>query len=242
MIYFRDEGRGPVLLLLHALPYDSRTWRNQIEHFSRRCRVLAPDCPGFGRSPPPGGPIGFDSLAAALLEELTGKGVRRAVVAGNSMGGYLAFALFRAAPDFFSGFCLVNSRAAADDAAARRRRLELVDRARREGLSFLREGAPEQAKAMVEDATVEGYAAAQRAIAERPDSTSLLPAIRVPSSVIWGLDDPLVPVTEAESMVRALPDCAFEPIVGAGHVPMLEQPNGVTEALERLVARCGGFS
>lgn len=230
------------MLLLHAFPYDSRTWTHQVEFFSDGWRVLAPDFPGFGGSPAPTGPITFDGLAETMLGQLSAMGVDRAIVAGNSMGGYLAFAMYRASPGFFTGFGIVNSRAVADDLAARGRREALIARARSEGLRFLLEGESEEAIRMIDGGTVAGYIAAQRAIAARPDSSDLLAKIDVPSSVIWGVDDAVVPLAEGKRIAAALPDCVFEPISGAGHVPMLEQPKQVTEAIERLAKRSASFS
>lgn len=242
MIEIADCGAGKAVLLLHALPYDSRQWSEQIAAVSQTHRVLGPDFPGFGRSPEPPGPLTFDALATDLLAQLRASGVDRAAVAGNSMGGYLAFAMFRAAPQFFRGFALVNSRAVADSDAMKEKRAALIARARAEGLGFLFEGAPSNAIPMLKDATVAGYVAAQQAIASRADASDLLAQIRVPASVIWGTDDAGTPLSEARALAAAMPDCVFEPVENAGHVPTLEQPEKITKALQRWIARCDRLS
>ena len=242
MIHIREAGAGPALLLLHAFPYDSRQWDRQIETFSARLRVLAPDFPGFGRSAAPPGGITLNDAARELLDRLHELGVRRAIVVGNSMGGYLAFALFRIDPELFSGFGFVNSRAAADGAAAKGQRAALIDKAKAQGVGFLLAGASDAERRMLAGVAPAGYVAGQLAIAERPDATALLPSITCPASVIWGMADALVPLSEAKATAAALPDCVFEPIDGAGHVPSLDKPAEVSAALQRLASRCGAFS
>ena len=238
MIFIREAGAGPALLLLHAFPYDSRQWIDQIARLSRSMRVLAPDFPGFGRSAPPTAAATIDGVARELLERLRALDVRRALVVGNSFGGYIALALFHIAPEFFTGFGFVNSRAAADDDSAKAKRVALIRKAKSEGVGFLLDGASESERSMIADATVDGFVAAQCAIAGRLDATALLPSISCPSSVIWGTADPLVPSSEGRAIAAALPDCFFEPIDGAGHVPSLDRPAEVSASLERLAARC----
>lgn len=241
-MFVRDAGAGPALLLLHALPYDSRMWDHQISELARTHRILAPDFPGFGRSPAPEAQITMETVARELIRHFDAAGISGAIVGGCSMGGYLAFALFRLRPEFFAGFALVDSRAAADSEEARKTRHTLIRRAKTEGVSFLLDAATDKDRHMLSDVTPAGYAAAQEAIARRPDSTDLLPRIRQPALVIRGTDDPVVSDAEARGIAAALPDCEFEEVPGAGHVPPIDQPEAVSGALRRLIGRCAGFS
>ena len=87
---YTDEGRGPVVLMLHGFPFDRSMWRGQVEKLSEDFRVIAPDFRGHGETPPTREPSTMEELAedlAALLDELN---VPRAVVCGLSMGGYVA--------------------------------------------------------------------------------------------------------------------------------------------------------
>src|SRR6185436_12108198 len=89
-----DVGRGLPVVLLHAFPLNRSMWEPQIAALFGECRCIVPDLRGFGDSPR-GGPFTMDRYAddvAALLDALQ---VDRAVVAGLSMGGYVALALWR---------------------------------------------------------------------------------------------------------------------------------------------------
>jgi len=237
-MFVRDAGSGPAVALLHALPYDSRMWNHQFARLSQAHRVFAPDFPGFGRSPALDASLSMESVARELLAHVDRARIARAIVAGCSMGGYLAFAIFRERPEFFAGFALIDSRAAADSQEAKDARRALVQRAMTQGMSFLLEGATDKDRDMLRDVTPQGYKAAQQAIADRPDNTDLLPRIRVPSLVMRGADDPIVALAEARAIASALPNCEFEEVPDAGHVAPLDKPQTVTSALLRLAARC----
>lgn len=246
-MHILDAGRGLPVLLLHAFPFDARMWEHQIHALSSSYRVLAPDFPGFGASAPERA-LTLDGWASNLLDQLDATGVHQAVVVGCSMGGYAAFAMLRRQPSFFTGFALVNSRAAADDDAARERRRGIIEQVKREGTSSLiastiaayesRPQALALVRQMLADATAEGIIGAQQAMLERPDSSDLLGAIRVPKIVVHGVLDELISTAEAQALARAIAGARFERIEGARHVPSLDQPDAVTAVLWQFVEHC----
>ena len=145
-----EAGEGVPLLLLHAFPLSRRMWWPQLAALAGRCRMLAPDLPGFGESPALGGapsPVqahsaarspspaacGMDDMAAAAVRLLDARGIPAAVVCGLSMGGYVALALYDRFPERVRGLVLADTRATADDEAGRRRRLESADDVERRG-------------------------------------------------------------------------------------------------------------
>ena len=241
------------MLLLHAFPLDAGMWSAQLEALADRSALLAPDLPGFGRSGEVSAPPSLDALAQMIYEGSLERGVQQAVVVGCSMGGYLAFALVRVAPRFVRALALINTRAAADDEAGRAKRLALADRVEREGCGFLADEWPATAlssatvenrpdvvarvRQMVTQATPQGVIAAQRAMACRPDSSSLLQGISVPCTVVHGLDDPIIPAAEAQAMAASIKAATFTGIRAAGHLPSVEQPSLVNAALQELLER-----
>ena len=254
-MHFRDAGHGRTLLLLHALPLDGRMWDDQKALLQSDLRVIVPDFPGFGLSPAPDGSPSLDDWAGELLAALRGTGVEEAVIAGGSMGGYVALAMLLAAPQFVRGLALVNSRAAADSDEQRAARLAAIERIKAEGFTFVIEGAPASAlsktslagrpaavarvRAMAAAATPAGIIAAQRAIGARPDSRVLLGQATVPIAIIHGEDDPVVPIAEARELAASLSHATFTPIPEAGHLPSVEQPEAVSAALRELLRRSG---
>src|SRR5438105_9309550 len=93
-IHYIEKGRGPAVMLLHGFPLDSRMWAGQIDALSAKYRVIVPDLRGFGQSPPAGA-FTMESLADdvhALAQEL---GAVPFILAGLSMGAYVALAYVR---------------------------------------------------------------------------------------------------------------------------------------------------
>jgi pimeloyl-ACP methyl ester carboxylesterase len=130
------------LLLLHAFPVDARMWERQRSTFSHRLRVAAPDMPGFGGAEPAGEVTTMRAMAERALRELERAGIGRAVVCGLSMGGYVAFELWRVAPELVAGLVLANTRAGPDTEEGAASRRALADRLLAEGSGFLVEDPP----------------------------------------------------------------------------------------------------
>lgn len=249
-IKLRAQGAGPAILLLHAFPLHAGMWRGQTEALGRSAALLAPDLPGFGDSSQVEVIEDLDELARAVYRAVHARGVEAVVVAGCSMGGYLAFALLRVAPSFVKGLALINTRAAADSEQGRANRLAMIERVQREGCGFLttewppsalspvtlseRPAIVQRVQELVSQATAAGVIAAQRAMAGRPDSTPQLGGIRVPTVVIHGLDDRIIGAAEARGMAAAIPNAKFVGVSQAGHLPNLEQPEFVNESLREV--------
>ena len=250
-IIFRTQGAGRPVLLLHAFPLNSRMWQPQLDALRDVARFLAPDLPGFGASAGTPAVDNLGALARMIYEETKAQGVDEVTVAGCSMGGYLAFALLRVAPNFVRSLALINTKASADNDQAKANRLALAERAKSEGCSFLFDEWPQTAlsaetiarkhdvvaatQAMIAEATPDGVVAAQIAMAGRPDSSGLLKDIDIPTVVIHGLDDRFISEGEARAMARAIPRATFVAIPRAGHIPSMEQPESVSAALRELL-------
>jgi pimeloyl-ACP methyl ester carboxylesterase len=246
-LHVHDTGEGPALLFLHAFPLEASMWDHQVAAFSGRYRCLRPDVYGFGASPPPPPGMSLDDLAAAAVDALNSRGVQSATVVGLSMGGYVAFALLRRFAARVERLVLCDTRAAADTEQARADRLRMADQVRKEQSvasiiepMIARLLAPESAaefhisdpvRGRIARATPAGVAAAQEAMAARPDSSDLLPGIAVPTLVLVGSQDAITPPEEAERMAAAIPGARIEVIGGAGHLSNLERWEAFNAAL-----------
>ena len=239
------------LVLLHAFPLDARMWEAQLSAFSGVLPVIAPHLPGFGGTEPAGEVMTMGAAADRVLDELDRAGVDRAAVCGLSMGGYVAFELWRRAPHRIAGLVLANTRAEPDSEEGAATRRALADRLRREGNGFLVEtpppllsqGAPEELRAyvrrLIADQPADAIAAASLGLAERPDSRPDLPGIDVPALVITSIDDTLIPSSMSAPMADAIPGAALLVMEGAGHLSNLEQADAFSGALEEHVGRAG---
>ena len=233
----------PTLVLLHAFPLDRRMWHPQADALAECARVMVPDLPGFGESD--AAPPSLDAWADEideLLDDLAGG--EPVVVAGLSMGGYVALRLAARHPERLEALILAYTRAGADSEEGRAARDQAIFKVRRHGVATLAEDllgklfspqAPPDAVAFAREIILEqspeAVAAALAAMRDRPDSGPVLPGIDVPTLVIVGADDVLTPPPEAEAMARAIPNSWLVRIPRAGHLANLEAPEQVTAAI-----------
>jgi pimeloyl-ACP methyl ester carboxylesterase len=248
-----ERGEGIPLLLVHGFPLDHSMWTAQIDRFCTRCRVIAPDLPGFGRSPAIGDKVGMAQFADELTELLDVLEIAEPVVfCGLSMGGYIAFQFWRRHRSRLRGLVLCDSRATADSPEAAQARLAAADRVLREGPAALaesmlpklfceatRQQRPELAEAMqsvILACNRRGVAAAARGMAERPEMTGELPQIDCPTLVIAGENDVISPPDEMRRLAQAMPRASFVDVRGAGHMAPLENPAEVNAAMGAFLA------
>jgi 3-oxoadipate enol-lactonase len=242
-----DTGEGEAVLFLHAFTMDASQWDHQVAALSGDMRCVRVDLWGCGDSPPPpAGAPSLDTFAAAVLDVLDARDIKRFAVVGLSMGGYLAFALWRLAPERFRALALCNTRAGADAPGPREDRLAMADLVEREQsvepiieTMVARLLSPDaQAEAHIVDpvrgrirrCTPAGIAFAQRAIASRPDSTAMLASIDVPTLVIAGSQDAIVGATEVRVIADSIRGARYSEL-DCGHLSNLELPRPVNDEL-----------
>ena len=249
---FDEAGHGPHVVLLHAFPLHRGMWDEVVDGLAETAHVVAVDLPGFGRSPLPEPGTSLADAADGIVAVMDGLGIDQGVVAGISMGGYVALALAGQRPDRLAGLGLIDTRASPDDGAGRARRLELASAVTGPaGLRALagmannlvgadtlarRPRVAASVQQMIEQAEPDAVAWASRAMAERPDTHAVLDGLDVPALVLVGEQDTLTPPAEAQRMAERL---GVEPVVvpGCGHLSAVEAPDAVTAALRDLVAR-----
>jgi len=246
---FELNDLRPVLVLLHPFPFDRRIWAPQVEELSRELPVLALDLPGFGDSPPAAG-AGLDDWADmidALLEEVVGS--VPVVVAGLSMGGYVALRLAARHPERLEGLILADTRAQADPPEGRAARDGAAASVRSAGVQAIAAGLLEKlfspnadpglvqrAREIMLEQPQEAVATALEAMRDRPDSMAILPDIEAPTLVMVGAEDVLTPPSDAEEMFRRLPRAWLVRIAGAGHLSSFEAPEELNAAVRGFLA------
>ncbi len=256
-MHWRESGRGEAVLFIHGFPLHGGQWAEQVDRLPERWRWLAPDLRGFGETQAGegDGPLEMDLFADDLANFLDAQEIERAVVCGLSMGGYVAFALWRWHPERVRALVLCNTRASGDTEEARERRRALAERIGREGAGAAadallpgllaertRRERPEvvaRVRALIESAPAQTLINALQGMADRPDSTELLPTIDVPTLLIAGSEDATTPVSDLEFMARAIPDARLQVIEGAGHLTNLEEPAAFNLALVHFLEALG---
>jgi 3-oxoadipate enol-lactonase len=252
-IAYDDHGNGPAIVFLHAFPLNRSMWAQQTAVLISRFRAISIDLRGLGESDAPYWRYSMEQHAQDVRQLLAGLGVEKALFVGLSMGGYLEFALYRQYPEMILGLVLADTRAEGDKPEQVQWRFALAQRTAANGPeAVIEEMLPKllaparyerdpalvaMVKAMLSAAPVPGIIGALTAIAERPDSTELLPTIAVPALVIVGADDVLTTTVDAERMVKGIAGAELVVIPDAGHLSNLEQPGLFTAAVERFADR-----
>lgn len=252
VVHADDPLTGVPLVLLHAFPLDSRMWEGVLDRLPG-VPVVRIDAPGFGGSA--AGAPGLDAFAAEVVATVRSLGADRAVVAGLSMGGYVALAVAALAPEVLAGLGLLSTKASADPEAARQKRLDMVTAVERGeeqvtvpmldallGASTRadRPDVVEQVREWLQTAPHAGVVWAQRSMARRPDRIEALTSLgAVPVLVLRGTEDELMTEADAQAMADAVGVEVTE-VVGAGHLVAVERPDEVAAALAELYRRATG--
>lgn len=251
--YYRAQGRGPNLVLLHGLGASSFSWRHNEASLGRHFRVCALDLPAHGRSP---ARLDADYTVAALvrgiLDFLDRQGIKQAALAGNSLGGGLALLLAKEHPERFPALALLAP-------AVALRRIPYIFYPLRLPLLGVAAAAllgpwiippalrlAYQRRELITPEVVAGYAAPYLRLRRRlalgrlcrqvnpmplGQVESLLQKIRQPVCLIWGTEDRILPVRQAYWLKERLPQAELHILPGVGHAPQEEAPAEVNKII-----------
>lgn len=256
MLSVTDTGAGTPIVLLHAFPLNARMWAPQLAALPVGWRAVAPDFRGFGRSPrgnPPARHVRDHAVDVLGLIDTLGLG--QVVIAGVSMGGYVAFECWRQRPEVVRGLVLADTRAEADSEEARARRTVMQATAARDGVEAVIDAmlpgllgastrtddphlAVEVRRWALESAP-DGIVDALEALRTRPDSRPDLPSMRCPTLVVVGSEDTLTPPAVAHVLADGIAGATYVEIPRAGHLANVEQPEAFNGALTGFLARIG---
>ncbi|HET7588940.1 MAG TPA: alpha/beta hydrolase [Solirubrobacterales bacterium] len=259
-VNYAELGSGEPVLFVHGLAGCWRNWLENVPYFGRGYRAIALDLPGFGDSPMPSWEISMPNYGRLIHDFCERLGIDRvAALVGSSMGGFVSTEAVIQRPERFERLVLISAagisfaelqgrrtgaiarmiEAASPFLAGDRRiwlsrpsgrqlafgrvmraparlRPELLQEQTRPGLS-----APGFRDAMV---SIAGY-----------DTRERLPEIEIPTLVVWGLNDRIVPVEASLGYHRLIPRSRLEIFERTGHLPMLERPSRFNPLLEEFI-------
>jgi pimeloyl-ACP methyl ester carboxylesterase len=260
-VNYAQIGEGEPILFVHGLAGCWRNWLENLPHFGRTHRAIALDLPGFGHSPMPSWPIDMPAYGRLIHDFCEKLGIERAAaLVGNSMGGFVSTEAVIERPSRFDKLVLVSA-AGISFAEAQGRRLEAsvnlfeatvpffagprrawLNRSRGRQFAFGRvfhypnRMRPELLREQMEPGLRSpGFADAIRAIGGY-DTRDRLTEIEIPTLVVWGLNDHVVPVEAAIGYHRMIPDSRLELFERTGHVPQMERPVRFNALLDDFLA------
>jgi len=212
------------IVLLHAFPLDERMWDPQLAELADD-DVYVPNFYDLGGN-------SVDGWAEHVLERAEGD----LVAVGASLGGYVALAMARAAPQRVKTLLLAGARATADPPDRRAAREQMIRVVQAEGITgWNREFAPPGPEDRTTDELVRGI----QALRDRRDATDVVAGFAGPITVVVGDQDEILPVDEARQIAESAPDGKLEIVEGAGHVVSADAPGRFNEILRELLTRAG---
>ncbi|MCD6577485.1 MAG: alpha/beta hydrolase [Anaerolineaceae bacterium] len=245
VLYYVQFGEGLPLVLLHGFPFDHTVWNEVIRKLEKGVLVITPDLRGHGRSIVATSDYSITNMAEDVIELMNQLHIEEAVIAGHSMGGYVALEIARNFPERVSGLALIASHIFSDSLEKKQSRSNTINKILQQGVSSALLNMPDLltndkkiktfCREAVERMNLVGAVGALNAMKNRLSSENVWEALNIPTMVVAGVDDQLIPI-EKSRRFAALPGCCIlEEINNAGHMLMVEAPDRVAAALVKFV-------
>ncbi len=238
---YTRRGTGTPLVLIHGFPLDHTSWDKVASLLESEFEIITPDLRGFGQSTTLETPYTVSDMADDLAGLLDSLEIEKTVIAGHSMGGYVALAFAKKYPQRVSGLGLISSQAVADAPDRKEGRYKTAAEVAEKGTVVVADAMTPKlsadvkvqsiVRAVIEKQGKSGVIGALQAMAEREDSMSLLSLFTFPLLLVHGDSDLLIPIERAREIKAALPSAKLVELPGAGHTPMMEFPEATADGL-----------
>jgi pimeloyl-ACP methyl ester carboxylesterase len=249
-LHARDEGHGPVVLLLHGVGLSHSVWNGLVPGLAAEFRVIAPDLRGHGRSPnPPGSQFSFPELEGDVLRLLEAKSVDSAYVVGHSGGALLALRLALDHPGRVRGLVMISGSAYTDThtRSVAQRWTETYEKegADAYGLRILKDlyypdwieahlDFADQVREAVQHQDL-GPATRWSEAMAKFDEKSRVPGLRMPTLIVQAMDDQVVDASHGRILRQSIPGAQIRILPETGHMIPLERPKETLEAIRSFV-------
>jgi pimeloyl-ACP methyl ester carboxylesterase len=242
VVHYLEAGQGPAIVLVHGLCGSSAVWSDDIGILAKTYRVIAPDLPGYGKSDRPHADYSIGYHAAMLKEFIDVLGESKVTIAGSSMGGWIAAVFTLNNPEKVSHLILVDSAGLHRETHPP---VSLNPSTKEEQKSLLLSLYADPSRVterMIDDqweyrrdirATVQATLNSLKTGAPLLDSS--LTGIKIPTLIIWGKQDTLIPLEFARQFAKGIQGSKLVVIDKAGHLPQAEQPGAFCRAVKRFV-------
>jgi pimeloyl-ACP methyl ester carboxylesterase len=267
-VAYQDVGTGPeALLLIHGMAGSSQTWRGVIPQLARKYRVVAPDLLGHGQSAKPRADYSLGAFAVLLRDLLDELGVSRATIIGQSLGGGVAMQFVYQHPDLCERLVLISSGGLGPDVGWTLRMLsapgaELIlpviaprpvltaGNKLRSWFSTAGIQSPRGAEmwsaysSLADSETRQAFLRTLRSVVDhRGQAVSALNRLHLtsdlPTMVIWGDQDRIIPVEHGYALHEAREGSRLEVLEGVGHFPHVERPGDVADLIDDFIDTTG---
>ena len=249
-VFFKDQGMGPPILLLHGFCETHQIWDDFAEELAKNFRVLRPDLPGFGRSKLPLVPFTLEDIGKHLNMWVSKLKLPKLTVIGHSLGGYVALAMARHNPTLFVGLCLFHSTPFSDSLEKKNNRNKVIDFVKKNGIEpFVETFVPSLfylknnefvpfVKRLALGTQIDTFIAYSEAMRDRSSYEGLLEDFVSYLLVIAGMDDSIVPKSVSVMAGSLAPKSELILLENTGHMGMLENKMVCLKAIREFTLRC----
>ncbi len=246
-VYLNGNEKNQPIIFVHAFPHDNRMWKKQVDFFSKYYFVITYDIRGFGESWQINGQFTMEMFADDLLAIVNGLYLKKPIVAGLSMGGYIILRTLQKNINLFSAVVLCDTRPEADDNAGKLKRSNAIYDIHNNGVERyseefvknclwdenikINQELLENAVQIVTSQSEIGVKGALLAMLSRLDLTEFLSKITIPTLVLCGEHDKITPIELMEGMANKIPNSKFVVVPNSGHMSNMENPNFVNQTI-----------
>lgn len=252
-VTFSDTGKGRAVVLLHGFLGAHGIWRDTISNLSKSYRVIAIDLPGHGKTPNLGYAHSMELMAKCVKAVLDSMRLKKYVLVGHSMGGYVALAFADLFPDHLKGLCLYHSTAYPDSEEKKKDRLRAIQVVKSnkalytnttirnlfasKNLKYLKEEVS-FAAGIAKQTGKQGIVAALHGMRDRPGRDIILGLVEYPIMMVIGEHDNILPYEQLLEQAKLIRNKSQLYLEHDGHFGFLESPRQSNKALRSFLRRC----
>ncbi|WP_242926594.1 alpha/beta fold hydrolase [Pontibacter vulgaris] len=247
---YTDAGTGEAIVFLHGFAESKEVWTEFIKPLQKKFRTIALDLPGFGDNTAEVANYSMESMAEYVKQQIDTLGVKKLILVGHSMGGYVSMAFAEKYGNMLSGLCMFHSSALPDTEEKKENRNKSIEFVKKHGVakfmqSFIEplfySGNRDRLRSEIalmkkigskapEESVTGGFAAMR----DRADRTDVLKKLKCPVLFIFGKEDNAVPLDKALEQCH-LPNNSMVNFLGkTGHMGMFERTYETRKALEKF--------
>ena len=252
-VCYDDLGEGDIpVIFIHGFPFDKSSWQPQLDFFKDSQRVIAYDIRGFGNSTKGNENISIALFADDLIKFMDMLEIKKAIVCGLSMGGYILLNAVNRYADRFEALVLSDTQCIADSPATKEKRYKQIEQIKSTGINdfastyvknvFCDESINnkpeivEKIKKTILSTSQDSVTRTLTALTQRQEMCNWLHRISIPVLIICGKQDTVIPFDQSKFLRNKIISSTLKSIDGAGHLSNLEQPDEFNNCMNIFIS------
>jgi len=253
-VSYIDEGsvNAPVIIFIHGFPLNKFMWIKQIETLTDEYRVIAYDIRGHGNSDAGDDNFAIDLFVNDLIVLMDALKIKKTMLCGLSMGGYIALKAIVSHPERFSSMILSDTTCMADTPEGKEKRVNAIENITKNGVEKYAQESLEKlfatesfttkreeiafVRQMIVETSKQSLYNTLHALADRKETCGQLQDIKVPVLIMVGKEDVITPLEAAKFMHEKIRDSILYIIGHAGHLSNMENPGEYNDKLRKFIS------